>query len=156
MANKCSTKFMSDKQEKRVAEEISGRRVVASGSKWGSKGDVRGDLFLVECKTTKHTFYTLNVNTWLKIQKEATKDGLRIPLMCIDLENGKTRLCVFGAETFSADTFNFNGNYRVDKSVRIDETMVGKHLLLNTHPEIVLEVEEWEDAVYEICKGACD
>ena len=41
MANKCSTKFMSDKQEKRVAEEISGRRVVASGNKWGSKGDVR-------------------------------------------------------------------------------------------------------------------
>lgn len=42
-------------QESRVAKEVSGKVTPASGALWGSKGDVRNDLFLIECKTTKRT-----------------------------------------------------------------------------------------------------
>lgn len=157
MASKTSTKYASNKQEKRVAKEIGGKQVVASGSKWGSKGDVRGDLFLIECKTTRRKFYTLNLSTWLKIQREAIKDGIRTPLMCIDLENGKTKLAVFKVGTFDVDAFCvYNGNYRANKSVRVTEDFIGKIILFDTKPEIRLQICEWEDAVYEICRGACD
>lgn len=71
-----------------------GRVTPASGAMWGCKGDVRNDNYLVECKTTEKDFYSLNFNTWDKIYNEALKDGLRIPAMCIDLNNGATRLAV--------------------------------------------------------------
>lgn len=154
MANKNSTKYASDRQEKRVAKEISGKQVVASGSKWGSKGDVRDDLYLIECKTTRNKFYTLNINTWIKIQREAIKDGLRTPIMCVDLENGKTKLAIFNAGIFDVDAFAvYNGNYHAHKSVRIDESFIGKIILFDTKPEIHLQVCEWGETVSEICRG---
>lgn len=94
MARRGTTKFKSNLQEKKVASEISGRTVIASGSLWGSKGDVRSDKFLVECKTTDKDYYTLQYSTWEKIYKESARDGLRIPAMCIDLEGGKYRMAV--------------------------------------------------------------
>ena len=102
MARRGTTKFKSNLQEKKVASEISGRTVIASGSLWGSKGDVRSDKFLIECKTTDKDYYTLQYPTWEKIYKEAAKDGLRTPVMCIDLEGGKQRIAVV---SFSFDTF---------------------------------------------------
>lgn len=157
MARKYSTKWWSAKQEKRVAKEISGKQVVASGSKWGSKGDVRTTDFLVECKTTKKNFYTLNIKTWEKIEREATKDGLRIPIMCIDLEGGKVRLALFNSGTFDINTSgDYIGNYRVCKSVRIDKSFVGRSIRFTTKPDFNLQVCEWEDVVYEICRGSAD
>ena len=87
-------KKASQKQEKKVAEELNANTVVASGAKWGSKGDVRSDRYLVECKMTQKPFYSLTKSTWEKIQKEATKDGLRIPMMCIDVEGCKYQFIV--------------------------------------------------------------
>lgn len=95
MARVGTTKYESNKQEKRVAGELNARTVIASGSLWGSKGDVRSENYLVECKTTAKDFYTLDLNTWNKIEKEAIKDGLRIPVMNIDLLDGKHRFAVF-------------------------------------------------------------
>lgn len=89
-----NTKRKSTAQEKRVAKEVSGRTVVASGALWGSKGDVRNDQFLVECKTTSKDHYVLNYSTWEKIRHEALRDGFREPVMCIDLQDGKHRLAV--------------------------------------------------------------
>ncbi len=91
-------KLRSKKQEKRVASELKGRTQPASGALWGAKADVRSDLFLVECKTTSKSFYRLTFNVWNKIYNEALKDGMRIPVMCIDLEDGKTRLAVMRYE----------------------------------------------------------
>lgn len=87
-------KASSKLQEKRVANEIGGRTTPASGALWGSKADVKSEQFLVECKTTKNSYYSLNVKTWEKIKKEAISEGLRIPVMCIDLNNGKKRYAV--------------------------------------------------------------
>ena len=87
-------KRISKNQESRVAKEISGKVTPASGALWGAKADVRNDIFLVECKTTEKDFYSLTFNIWDKIYHEAIKDSLRIPVMCIDLLNGKQRYAV--------------------------------------------------------------
>ena len=89
-----SRRVNSKKQENKVAKELSGKVTPASGALWGAKADVRNDIFLVECKTTGKDFYSLTYDTWNKIYKEAIKDGLRIPVMCIDLNNGKDRYAV--------------------------------------------------------------
>lgn len=89
-----SRKRQSKNQESKVAKELSGKVTPASGALWGAKADVRNDIFLVECKTTEKDFYSLTFNVWDKIYHEAIKDGLRIPVMCIDLLNGKQRFAV--------------------------------------------------------------
>lgn len=96
------TKKFSKSQEKQVAQEISGKTVIASGALWGSKGDVRNDTFLVECKTTTKKSYRLNFKTWDKIVSEAVKDGLRFPVMSIDIDNGKRRFAVFQSSLFAS------------------------------------------------------
>ena len=68
-------KKASQKQEKKVAKELNANTVVASGAMWGSKGDVRNDEYLIECKMTQRPFYSLTKSVWEKIQKEAIKDG---------------------------------------------------------------------------------
>lgn len=93
-------KKKSQKQEKSVAKDLNARTVVASGALWGSKGDVRHDNLLVECKTTDKSFYSLTMQVWEKIEKEAIRDGLRIPVMCIDLNGGKDRYAVFRDKDF--------------------------------------------------------
>lgn len=87
-------KKLSQKQEKSVADEFDAKTVVASGAKWGSKGDVRNSEYLIECKMTQKPFYSLTKTVWEKIQKEAIKDGLRIPMMCIDVEGCKYQFIV--------------------------------------------------------------
>ena len=93
-------KKKSQLQEKSVAKDLDAKTVIASGALWGSKGDVRHDDFLVECKTTEKSFYSVTMTVWEKIEKEAIKDGLRIPLMCIDLNDGKDRFAVFREKDF--------------------------------------------------------
>jgi len=45
------TRFYSKQQEKKVAKAVKGQRVANSGATAFSKGDVRTDTFLLECKT---------------------------------------------------------------------------------------------------------
>lgn len=101
MAVRGTTKFESNKQEKRVAEQLGGKTVIASGSLWGSKGDVRTDCFLIECKTTKRHRYSLSSYVWDKIEKEAIKDGIRLPIMFIDLLDGRIQMALFKTLDFS-------------------------------------------------------
>ena len=81
MAKRGTTKFKSDLQERQVANDLLGRVQIASGA-LDDKADVRSTDFLCECKTTEKDSYTLKVDTWNKIQKEAYKLGL-CPIMCI-------------------------------------------------------------------------
>lgn len=102
LANKGTTKYLSNKQEKSVATDFSGKVVIASGALWGSKGDVITDLFLIECKTTGKPSYSLNCEkTWMKIHREASIQGL-LPLMVISA-NGKAY--VVSDNTFLPDYF---------------------------------------------------
>ena len=157
MSKKGTTKFQSNLQEKKVAKELNGRQVSGSGSSWSHKGDVRTqglpDNILCECKTTKEDYYSLKYITWLKIRSEAINDGLRIPLMCIDLENGKTRLAVFehnafshynDFETYDTDylVYTYKKSYRIfdmDENCMIDFRM--------SIPQVKLEVILWENFI---------
>ena len=87
MARKGTTKYKSNKQEKDVAKILGGKTVMASGSLWQAKGDVRTSKYLVECKTTDKDFYKLEQKILAKIAKEAIKDGLRSPLLVFDCKN---------------------------------------------------------------------
>ncbi|MBO8161083.1 MAG: hypothetical protein H0Z24_05555 [Thermosipho sp. (in: Bacteria)] len=103
-------KKKSKKQESKVAKEMNGKTTIASGSLYFQKADVRTSDFLIECKTTEKDYYNLKVSTWKKIEKEALKDGMKIPLMQIDLLNGEKRLAVMTYNDFEAlgfSKFNF-------------------------------------------------
>ena len=79
-------KDKSKKQEVRTAKELGGKTTIASGA-LVQKGDVFNDHFLVECKTTEKPYYSLKKSIWDKIQKEALKSNMRIPVMRIDVND---------------------------------------------------------------------
>ena len=87
-------------QEKSVAKDMGAKTVVASGAMWNAKGDVRNDKFLIECKTTEKDFYSITTKVWEKISLEADKDGMRIPLLFVDLRD-TDRYVVFNPNDFS-------------------------------------------------------
>lgn len=97
------TKRKSINQERAVAKSLKGRVTPASGALWGSKGDVRNQQFLVECKITEKAAYRLEYTTWHKIKSEANHDGMREPAMCIGLQNGKVNLAVLQLDSFDTD-----------------------------------------------------
>lgn len=111
MKNKNATKYKSNLQEQRKAKDLKTHVVVASGALWSAKGDVRNDRYLVECKTTKNSYYSLTIDTWNKIKKQANKDGLRIPLMCIDVEDGKHSIAVMSYLDFMGLDFDTKAQY---------------------------------------------
>lgn len=113
-----TVKRRSQKQEKSVAKDFNAKVTVASGALWGMKADVRNDKFLIECKTTEKDYYSLTAKVWEKIEQEAIRDHLRIPLMVIDLED-KDRVVVFRPLDFdpNIDTRVFTRD--IPKSVRV-------------------------------------
>ena len=155
-------KKKSQLQEKSVAKDLNARVVVASGALWGSKGDVRHDNLLVECKTTDKDFYSLTIATWEKIEKEAIKDGLRIPVMCVDIKGGKERYAVYlkrhfkhykGCNDINRDintSWTDKKSFRVQCPARI--LMIGfKKKPTGESPCFV--VAPWDDFIYMLKGG---
>lgn len=149
-------KRRSKKQESKVAKELSGKVTPASGALWGAKADVRSDIFLVECKTTEKDYYSLTFNTWDKIYHEAIKDGLRIPVMCIDLLNGKQRYAV----VCSKDLPNYSKVVQLDHaktSFRVKDTGLFAVTNKQRNKVFCLVVIEWsaflDEVVNEYEKG---
>lgn len=155
-------KKKSQLQEKSVAKDLNARTVVASGALWSAKADVRSDNLLVECKTTDKDYYPLTLTTWEKIEKEAIKDGLRIPVMCIDIKGGKERYAVYIEKHFS----HYKGCYDINrgihnswtdkKSFRVNEP---KRILMvsvrnsKTGETPCFVVTPWEDFLYMLKVG---
>lgn len=153
-------KKKSQLQERSVAKDLNARTVVASGALWASKGDVRHDNLLVECKTTDKSYYSLTFKVWEKIEKEAVKDGLRLPVMCIDIKGGKERYAVFLSKHFrhykfyneiydGGDCWTDNKSFRVDEPTRV--LMVGIKSKSGETPCFI--VTPWDDFVYMIKGG---
>ena len=117
-----TVKRRSQKQEKSVAKKFNARPTLASGALWFSKGDVRNEKFLIECKTTEKDFYSLTSKVWEKIEDEAVKDHMRIPLMVIDLKD-TIRTVVFNPKYL--DDFGSHLTYGSNKSYRITSSMLG-------------------------------
>lgn len=111
MAKKNTTKYQSNKQEKRVAKSLDAKVTVASGALSFQKADVRSEDFLVECKTTSKNYYTLTLKTWEKIESQAVKDGIRMPLMCIDLNNGETSIAIMRQLDFIGLDYDLKAQY---------------------------------------------
>ena len=87
-----NVKKKSKKQEEKIAKDIGGRTTPASGALWAFKGDVRNDKYLIEAKFTDSNKYQLKYETWDKIKREAINDGLRIPVMQIDIQGSQYAL----------------------------------------------------------------
>ena len=85
-------KKKSKKQEEKIAKDIGGRTTPGSGALWFSKADVRNDKYLIEAKFTDSNKYQLKYTTWDKIKREAINDGLRIPVMQIDIQGSQYAL----------------------------------------------------------------
>ena len=85
-------KKRSKKQEEKIAKDIGGRTTPASGALWFAKADVRNDKYLIEAKFTDSDRYPLKYTTWDKIRREAINDGLRIPVMQIDIQGSQYAL----------------------------------------------------------------
>lgn len=111
MANRNCTKYKSNKQESRVAKDLNAKVTVASGALWTQKADVRNEDYLVECKTTAKDYYSLTKTTWEKIKKQALSDNFRIPIMCIDLEDGNHVLAVLSIHDFIALDLDVKAQY---------------------------------------------
>ena len=153
-------KKKSQIQEKSVAKDLDAKTVIASGALWGSKGDVRHDDFLVECKTTEKPYYSLTMKVWEKIEKEAIKDGLRIPLMCIDVNDGKDRFAVFLEKDFKHykyyyDLYDGSTHWCDKKSFQVCEP--DRILMIcykNKRGETpVFVVAPWDDFLYMLKEG---
>ena len=99
MAKKGTTKYKSNLQEKSVAKQFGGKQVIASGALWFAHSDVRNDKFLIECKTTEKGYYSVTNKVWEKIEGEAVKDRMRVPLLIIDLRD-RDRYVVFNPSYF--------------------------------------------------------
>lgn len=150
-------KKKSQLQEKSVAKDLNARTVVASGALWGSKGDVRHDNLLVECKTTDKDFYSVTLTTWDKIEREAIKDGLRIPVMCIDIKGGKERYAVYLEKHFRHYKGCCDINRDIDtswtdkKSFRVNEPK--RVLMINSVKASPFVVAPWDDFLYMLKGG---
>lgn len=143
-----NVKKKSQKQEKQVAKEIKGKTTIASGALYFQKADVRNDEFLVECKTTAKFYYSLKIDTWERINKQAIKDGMRIPVMCIDLEDGKNRMAVF-----SEPDFVFKDSYYLFAEVEQNEVLTpAKSYRINSTPMVL----SFNSMSYALCIAPWD
>lgn len=76
------TRTISDRQEKINAKRYDGRRTIASGSTPVDKGDVKGDGFRMECKSTEARSYSLKLDDLHKLVAQA-QDG-ELPAFTIE------------------------------------------------------------------------
>lgn len=109
-----TTKYSSNRQEKRVAKSVNGRIVIASGA-LDVKGDVLTDDIMFECKTTKKSKYPFKVNTWLKVSTEAKKVG-KCPVVYIDVKDFIYSYKPLGVIIFRRDDFDY---YNAKSDLRI-------------------------------------
>lgn len=132
-----NTKVASKRQEKRIAKEMNARVTIASGALDFQKADVRNDLYLVEAKTTEKPYYPLTLTTWKKIEDQALKDGLRVPVMCVDLEDGKNAIAILSVHDFVPLKDENSTTYRFFRSV---PSLYAKKSvrICNNHMEVVL------------------
>jgi hypothetical protein len=84
-----NVRMSSQKRERVIAKDISGRAHVLSGGAWNKKGDVSNETFLIEDKFTQNTKYVIQ-DTILKKLLHQARDVNKIPVLCFGfMLNGK-------------------------------------------------------------------
>lgn len=88
--NKRATRYFSNKQERSVAKAVGGKQTANSGATAFSKGDVRTESWLIECKTkTKESdSITLHRDWLLKNEEEAFSMGIQHSAVAVSFGDG--------------------------------------------------------------------
>lgn len=96
------TRFYSKQQETKVAKAIGGKRTANSGATTFSKGDVRTDEWLIECKTCEKEKASFSIKRdWLtKNREEAYTMNKSYNALCFDYGDKGTRYYVVDEKTF--------------------------------------------------------
>lgn len=86
MQNKKATRYFSSIQEKKVAKAVCGKTVANSGATLFSKGDVKNDRWLFECKTKTSDSQSISIKReWLeKLEEEKFSMGKEHCALCFD------------------------------------------------------------------------
>ena len=81
-----STRYYSNRQEKKVAKAVKGRKTANSGATAFQKGDILTDTFLIECKTKVKdcNSFTIKEDWLLKNEEEAFAMGKNNSALCFD------------------------------------------------------------------------
>lgn len=90
MINKKSTRYVSDKHEKRTAKKLSATTQTSSGSSDFLKGDVVSNKCLIECKTAMTEKKSFSIKKeWLdKIDEQCFSMGKKYPILAFDFGTG--------------------------------------------------------------------
>ena len=85
------TRYYSNRQEKSVAKAIGGKKTANSGATKFSKGDVKTDMFLIECKTQEKPQKSIRVQReWIdKNTEEAFAMNRPYSAVAIDFGDGE-------------------------------------------------------------------
>lgn len=96
------TRFYSKRQENAVAKAVGGKRTANSGATAFSKGDVRTDNFLIECKTCEKEKASFSIKKeWLeKNRDEAFAMGKPYSALAFDFGNNSRRYYVIDEKLF--------------------------------------------------------
>lgn len=97
---RASIKKRSQRQEKEFSKRRGGRTRPGSGSTPFYKGDSKLDKFLVELKYTDKDEFRVHADTWNKIRHEALREGLREPMMQIEIQDLRLVLVDANCEYF--------------------------------------------------------
>lgn len=83
----------SRRQEKRTSRELKGRLIPGSGATWHSKGDVKNETYLVECKVVRKltSSYRLRLEDLAKLKVQAVQ-ARRLPVMEVSFGEGRAAL----------------------------------------------------------------
>ena len=153
MADRSTTKYYSNKQEKLVASELGGYQVGLSGAGPANPGDVKNYEWLVECKT--HTspdqpiFFDANV--WKKIEDEAMGVHRKPVLIVDDGSQSISRTWCLCRGT----NLNLTGIVTTDLPVKIRKNISCKHDKLaegikSASKGIVMDGSFYTGVVYEV------
>ena len=85
-----STRYASDKHEKRTAKNLGVKQQKSSGSSPFLKGDVVSEKCLIECKTALSEKKSFSIKKeWLdKINEQCFAMGKRFPILAFDFGDG--------------------------------------------------------------------
>jgi hypothetical protein len=93
-----SPKRFSDKQERRNAKDIQGRRTLASGGTAFDKGDVKSDDLLMECKSTEKLSYRIQKGDLAKLAGQTEAD--QIPVFMLEFRPERSEFALIPKDWF--------------------------------------------------------
>ena len=113
----------SEKQEKRVAKDLDGKRQPASGRRWGYRRDVITPRFLLETKTTKADKFSVSFKDLAFIRKQAYMTG-KIPVYLVSLLD-KSEVAILPDNDVGEDDIDFTSIATLSSQITAKSFTVG-------------------------------